>query len=136
VPLIGPSAAAGGVEFENRCGALGRADRRVRHQLAEPNSKTLLLCVVEMPLVAEEDDIVLEQNLIDRANRLLRQISGKSDIPDLRTDAGGALDDVSARDDVVDGGRLSHDRVPFAIAARQSSAVRRSLQSDSGYEPG
>jgi hypothetical protein len=73
MPLVGPSPAAGGIEFEDRSGTPGCADRRMRNQLAKPDREALLLGVIEMSLVAEEDDLVLEQNRVDRADRLLRQ---------------------------------------------------------------
>ena len=63
-----------------------------------------------MVLVAEEDDLVLEQHLVDRADRLIGQVARQLDVPDFRAEPRRALDDIRARDDVIDGGRLGHDR--------------------------
>lgn len=105
-----------------------RADRRVRNQFAEPHGKTLLPRVVEMVLVAEEDDLVLEQNLVDRRDRPVREIARELDVPDLRADTCRPLDDIRARNDVVDGDCVRHVIFPkIAIPFGQGSAVRRSL---------
>lgn len=128
VPLVGAASAASRVEFEDRCCSLGRANRRMRHQLAEPHGETLLPRVVEMVLVAEEDDLVFEQDLVDRRDRPVREIARKLDVPDLRADPCRALDDVSTRNDVVDGDCVRHVIFPkTAIPFKQGSAARRSL---------
>jgi hypothetical protein len=64
-----------------------------------------------MFLIAEEYDLVLEKNLVDRADRLVGEVTRQLDVPDLRAEAGGALDDIGSRNDVIDVNGLSHDRV-------------------------
>ncbi len=58
----------------------------MRHQLAEPDGKPLLLGIVEMVLIAEEDDLVLEQHLVDRSDGLVRKIARELDVPDFGAD--------------------------------------------------
>ena len=110
VPLVGASATPAGIELQDRRRALDRADGRMRHQLAEPDGEAFLLGVVEMVLVAKEDDLVLEQHLVDGADRLVGQIARQLDVPDLGAEPRRTLDDIGARDDVIDGCRLGHDR--------------------------
>src|SRR5882757_8289152 len=81
------------------------------NELAEPDSKALLLGIVEMCLVTEEDHLVLEQHLIDGADGLVGKATRQVDIPDLGTKPRRAPDDVRARNDVIDGCRIAHDRV-------------------------
>ncbi|SPP97844.1 protein of unknown function [Bradyrhizobium vignae] len=108
VPLIGTAANAAGVQFQDRGRAIGGADGRMRYKLAEPDRKALLLGIVA--LVAEEDDLVLEQHLVHGADDVVGQIARQFYVPDLGADPCRALDDVGARNDVVDGGRAAHVR--------------------------
>ena len=109
MPLVGTSATPARVEFQDRRRALDRADGRMRHQLAQPDSETFLLRIIEMVLVAKEDDLVLEQHLVDRADRFIGQIARQLDILDLRAEPCRPFDDIRAGDDVINGGRLGHD---------------------------
>ncbi len=83
----------------------------MRHNLPETKSKALLFGVIEMALAAKEDDFVLEQEAVDRGDRLLWQIARQLDIPDFGADARSALEDIGTRNDVIDRDWFTHDRV-------------------------
>ena len=82
-----------------------------------------------MVLVAKEDDLVLEQHLVDRADRFVGQIARQLDVLDLRAKPRRPFDDICAGDDVVDCNCLSHGCASRTCDpnARQCSAGRRSL---------
>ena len=143
MPLVRAPSAAAGIEFEDRGISLGGTDGRMRHQLSEPQRKAFLLGVIEMTLIAEEDHLVFEQYLVDRADHLIGQVARKPDVPDFGADAGGTLDDVRPRDDIVDGSRVGHGRLSQVgfqkvrdPVARQGSAVRRSLEATAELSSG
>jgi DNA-binding transcriptional LysR family regulator len=58
-------------------------------KLSETRRKTFLPSIVEVFLLAKEDDPVFRERRFDRGNGRVRQIAGESDIADLRPDAAG-----------------------------------------------
>src|SRR5882672_7189501 len=93
------------------------------NQFAEPDGEALLFGIVEMSLITEKDDLVLEQHLVDGTNGLVRKIARQLEVPDLGADSRRALDDVRARNDVIDNCRVAHDRV--LIIAIPKAKLRR-----------
>jgi len=75
MPLIRTAAATTGIQLQNGRRARDRADGRMRDELAELDGETLLLGIVQMSLIAEEYDLVLEQQLVDGLDGLVRKIS-------------------------------------------------------------
>ncbi|WP_354210541.1 MULTISPECIES: hypothetical protein [unclassified Bradyrhizobium] len=53
---------------------------------------------------------MFEQHLIDGTDGLVRKVARQFDVPDLGAEPGRTLDDVGARNDVVDGCRVAHGR--------------------------
>jgi hypothetical protein len=82
------------------------------NQFSQANGKTLLLRIVEVLLVAKENNLVLEKHLVDRTNGLVGQIARQLDVPDLGTETRRAFDDVGSRDEVINGGRFGHGPAP------------------------
>ena len=89
VPLIGPPAAAAGVELEDRRRALQGADRGMRHEIAQASGETLLLGIVEMMLSTEEDHLVAQQQAMDGLDSGIGQIAGQGNVADLGAQTAG-----------------------------------------------
>ncbi|MET4315721.1 hypothetical protein ABIC01_008750 [Bradyrhizobium sp. RT4b] len=53
---------------------------------------------------------MFEQHLIDRTDGLVLKVARKFDVPDLGAKSRRTLDDVGARNDVIDGRRVAHGR--------------------------
>jgi hypothetical protein len=125
MPLVGTSPATARIKLEDRRCPLDGADGRMRNQFPQADGKPLLFGIIEMLLIAEENNLVLEKHLVDRTDGLVGQITRQLDIPDLRTEACRALDDIGSRNDVIDGGRISHGRGSQAAILCQTM-LRRS----------
>lgn len=108
MPLVGATAATAGIEFENGRRSLDGTLGRMRDEVAETLGKALLPGIVEMRLVAEEHHLVPQQDLVDRRDRLLRQVAGEPNVPDLCADASGKRDNIGIRDDLLYGGKSGH----------------------------
>jgi hypothetical protein len=80
----------------------------MRHEVAETMREALLLDIVEMRLVAEEDNLVPQKDLVDRSYRLLRQVAGKPYVPDLRADTSRKRDSIGFRDGLLYGCKFGH----------------------------
>ena len=89
VPLIGPPAAAAGVELEDRRRTLQGTDRGMRHEIAQTSSETLLLGIVEMMLSANEDHLVTQQQAMDGLDGGIGQIAAQGDVADLGAQTAG-----------------------------------------------
>ncbi len=87
----------------------------MRHQITEANGKALLFAVIEMVLIAEKDHLVLQQRLVDGADRGIREIAGQADIPDFGAKAPGEPDDVEIGNGRINECRLGHIGLQFGL---------------------
>lgn len=70
VPEVDSARGAHGINPNHRYRSLDGSDYRLRHERSEAKGKALLFCVVEMALIAKDENLVLEQQSVDRGNRL------------------------------------------------------------------
>jgi hypothetical protein len=63
-------------------------------QVPEPPPEPCLGRVVQVPLAAQEDDLVLEQSVPDDRDLVWRQVRAGGDAGDLGADVAGDLPDV------------------------------------------
>ncbi len=73
VPLVRPAAATAGIEIEDGRRAGDRSLGRMRHEIAEAAREGFLFGIVKMVLIAEEDDLVFQEELVDGRHRCIRK---------------------------------------------------------------
>lgn len=78
VPLVRPAAAAAGIEIEDGSRAGHRALGWMRHKAARAACEGFLFWIVKMVTVAEEDDLVFQEKLVDGCDRRVRKVSAEA----------------------------------------------------------
>jgi hypothetical protein len=87
--VVGATAAARGIELEDRRGAVARRDRRMPDNVAEIARERLVFGVVEMVLLAKEQDFVIGQRAANTFDCLRRQVSCQTQTGNFSADPPG-----------------------------------------------
>jgi hypothetical protein len=66
------------------------------------------LGIVKMFLVAEEDDLVFQEKLVDGRHRCIRKVSAEADTPDFGADAASQRPDIGLGNDLIDENWIAH----------------------------
>lgn len=80
----------------------------MRHEIAEPTCEGFLLGIVQMSLIAEEDDLVFQKKLVDCCHRCIRKITAKADAFEFGSDTAGQRYDIGLGNDLIDENRIAH----------------------------
>ncbi|MFW8642451.1 hypothetical protein ACOJBO_04600 [Rhizobium beringeri] len=85
--------------------------------------------IVKMFLVAEEDDLVFQEKLVDGRHRSVRKVSAEADAPDFGADAAGQRHDIGLGDDLIDENWIAHGNLLADLGRRrQVTCAQRGIR--------
>jgi hypothetical protein len=80
----------------------------MRHKVAQAAREGFLFGIAKMVLVAEEDDLVFQEKLVDGCDRRVRKVSAEANTPDFGSDAAGQRHDIGLGNDLIDENWIAH----------------------------
>jgi hypothetical protein len=113
--MVSSAATVGRIELEDGGAAGAHRIRRMGREVAQSLCEALLPGIVEMSLVAEEDDLVLGERRLDRRDGGGRQFAVQSETVDPRADAAGERSDVEVERIRMGSLGCSHVSLPVSV---------------------
>lgn len=87
----------------------------MRDKVTQTPREQFLFYILEMFLAAEEDDLLLQKQLVDRCHSYVGKVSAKADASDFGSDTAGQRYNVGLRDGLIDKDWIAHGNLRLIV---------------------